>query len=163
VVLSRIPPVIANPVEAGVKIPPAYRWLEVHGAGRPLLEIPIRRDFAGLYHECRAMYFATYHRLPLLNGYSGHVPETFRQRARIAARLPDPAALRTLCTDTNLGWVLVHLDRLSPAARRAWLNPPPEFRPAARFGNTVLFATACPAVGPASTVHPSIPAAAAPN
>jgi hypothetical protein len=145
-VLVRVPPVRATPVEVGAALPPAYAWLAAHGEGRPLAEVPFGRT-ADMYEEARAMYFAIYHRLPLLNGYSGHVPARMQERAAVVARLPDPEALGVLCRETGLGWILVHRERLMPPLRARWEQPGPAFREAATFGPAVVFAVDCAAVG----------------
>ena len=150
-VVLRTPPVVATPVEAGEKIPRTYQWLRENGAGRPLLEAPVRTGLAavlGGYEECRAMYLATYHRLPLVNGYSGFVPESVRRRYEVAARLPHPSAIARLCAETRLGWILLHRDRLAAEARAAWDDPPAALAVAATFGDDVVFSVRCPGGSP---------------
>ena len=144
-VLARVPPVRPTPVEVGAALPPAYGWLAAHGEGRPLAEVPFGRT-ADMYEEARAMYFAIYHRLPLLNGYSGHVPARVQERAGVVARLPDSEALGVLCRETGLGWILLHRERLAPRVRARWERPGPALREAAAFGPDVVFAVDCAAV-----------------
>lgn len=148
IVVARIPSVIGTPVEVGSAVPPAYVWLRAHGRGLPLVEAPYRSGGTGAldnYDETRAMYFSTYHRLPLLNGHSGHMPSSFVARTHTAAQLPASAAVATLCAETGLGWILLHRERLPPRARRAWDETPAELRTAARFGEDEVFSVTCPA------------------
>jgi len=124
---SRGLPVVAMPVATGATVPRVYRWLAAYGAGRPLLELPVlsaRRETgtkAGAA-EAMAMYFSTYHWLPLLNGYSGYVPASFGALMTVAMRLPDQEAMQTLVDCTGLRWILVH--QPSPLARAAWSRVP---------------------------------------
>jgi hypothetical protein len=148
VVAARIPPVVAVPIEVGPTIPPAYAWLRTHGAGKPLIEVPIHEGVGSVgdvYRDGRAMYLATYHRLPLLNGYSGYTPESFTRRIEVARRLPASEALATLCSETGLGWVLLRPRFVPPVARRAWDAPPPGMRVAAAFSDEVIYAVSCEA------------------
>jgi len=149
-VLYRVPPVFTHHVEVRGALPPAYVWLQNHGRGRPLLELPRSRNLgiAGIYSETRAMYFATYHRLPLLNGYSTYVRSTFRRREELMAQLPLAKALDELCAEVGPFWILLHRDRASRAGRLLWAKHAPAFRVAACFGNDVVFETSCPGGDP---------------
>lgn len=143
-VLLRIPALVPAHIEAGPDIPEVYRWLAANGHRRPLLELPLRPVTAAARMSARAMYFSPYHGSPVLNGYGGFPPPSFWRRMRIAERLPHRKAARLLCSETGLGWILLHRDRLPLAARRAWDSPPSTLRPVARFGDDVLFAVTCP-------------------
>jgi hypothetical protein len=147
VVLAAIPPTIPVRIEVGAGIPPAYEWLRRYGDRRPLLEAPVRGRAVGLEdvaRDARAMYLATYHRLPLLNGYSGYAPPGYGRRRAIAERLPEPGALHDLCAETGLGWVLLHRDQLPPTRPR-WPQRPERLVPVATFGDDVVFSVLCPA------------------
>jgi hypothetical protein len=149
--------VIGTAVEVGGTVPPAYLWLRAHGRGLPLVEVPYRGGGTGAldnYAETRAMYFSTYHRLPVLNGHSGHMPSAFVARTRTAARLPASAAVAALCAETGLGWILLHRERLPPRARQGWDEPPAELRTAARFGADEVFSVSCAAIAPPSELQP---------
>jgi hypothetical protein len=67
------------------------------------------------------MYFSTYHWLPILNGYSGYIPDSYPALMEHAARLPDPGALRVLVDCAGLRWIL--LRDAGPGARAAWQRP----------------------------------------
>jgi hypothetical protein len=146
VVVARIPRAVPVAIEVGDSVPPVYRWLAVQGAGRPLLEAPIRSGVAGIadiHRDGRAMYLASVHRLPLLNGYGGYAPDSHMRRMEAAARLPEPAALAVLCSETGLGWVLLRRDQLDGAGRRAWETLPPALTVASSFGDEVVLAVDC--------------------
>lgn len=97
-------------------VPQVYRWLAANGAGRALLELPL----AGPSEAGRRMYFSTYHWLPTVDGYSAYPPMTRDLSWRISYGLPGEAALQQLVDLADIGWVVVHLDEMPPAARRAW-------------------------------------------
>jgi hypothetical protein len=64
------------------------------------------------------MYRAIAHRRRLLNGYSGYWPAGFSERAKLASRLPDAAALAQLRAATGLGLVMVRLADFGLEKRR---------------------------------------------
>jgi hypothetical protein len=110
----------AWPVATGRDLPPAYRWLAAHGDGGPLLEVPIgpALGLAHRYAAARAMYFSTYHWLPLLNGHTGYPPPSYAVVEELGARLPATDALRELVDCAGLRWVLAH--GLPPATAALW-------------------------------------------
>ena len=115
-------PLQLQPVEVGSALPPAYHWLARHGAGRPLLDWPIPPpgDLRAGYEQSRAMYFSTYHWLPLLNGYTAYEPPSHEVVSLLAQRLPEPRSLQELIDLTGVRLLLLHRDRLDPAARERW-------------------------------------------
>lgn len=58
-----------------------HRWLEQHATGQPLIDLPMSTSDSevDLELEVRAIRRALRHRSPVVNGYSGYFPETFRQ------------------------------------------------------------------------------------
>lgn len=130
-------PMVRHPLMpqlVGDAVPPVYRWLAAHGGGWPLVELPP----AGFTTEARRMYFSTVHWLPLVGGYTAYPPpETARRRALMEA-LPEVRALDELVRETGAGWILVHTQFPSVAAR--WNGPlPPGIEPAARWPDALLF------------------------
>jgi hypothetical protein len=104
---------------------------EIGGALRastgPLLELPIGPT---ALMSASAMLRSIYHRHPLLNGYSGYVPESYARRMELACHLPDRDALAQLVHTTGVALVLVHLMTLD-ASRRSGvglLRCPPDPR-----------------------------------
>jgi len=68
----------------------------------------------------RAMVNSTFHWHPILNGYSSYFPARFASRLEIADELPGRDALAALIEETDLRFVLVHLDRLDSGQRVRW-------------------------------------------
>ncbi len=128
-------PVRARPLpEAG---PPAeaYVWLRDHGQGGALLELP-----AGVPDGVDARYLlpSLFHRLPLVNGYSGYQPASYPLVVALAAELPSTDALRALAALTGTRWLLVHLAGVAPEQRSTW-DHPADLAPPHRFGDDLLF------------------------
>src|SRR5207249_2997872 len=66
-----------TPVDA---LPPVYGWLAEHGAGQPLLELPVRSwrgDVVGNLREQRYAWASMRHWLPHLSGRSGYFPPSY--------------------------------------------------------------------------------------
>jgi hypothetical protein len=119
--LRRPPRLVAVPT--GADVPAVYRWLAEHGEGAPLLELPVLgTTVTGMSKagraETMAMYFSTYHWLPILNGYSGYIPGSYAALMEQAMKLPDPEALRLLVDCAGLRWIL--LRAAAPATAAAW-------------------------------------------
>lgn len=118
----------------GDSVPRAYRWLEAHGKGRPLLEFPTGNQVV----LARRMYLSHAHWLPHLQGYSAYAPWASRYLQRLAASLPSKKALEELTDTVDVGWILVHLDELGSRAQ-AWEGDlPPGIRKARRFGDDLI-------------------------
>ena len=117
-------------------LPDAIRWLAGNGRGRPLLEIP-----GGDYpREGRRMYLSTFHWLPILGGYSAYPPRIAQHLGWIAWNLPAEQNLQGLVNSVEVGWLLVHLDEMTPESRARWDGAPPEgLVPVGRFGDDLLF------------------------
>ena len=74
------------------QFPPLYHWLAAEGDG-PILELP----FHDGHRELPYVYYSTLHRRPLVNGYSGYEPPTYRRLREICCwPVPDEAALAEL-------------------------------------------------------------------
>jgi hypothetical protein len=117
------PPRVQNrawPIATARDLPAAYRWLAEHGEGGPLLEMPIGGPSAlwGLRAAAKAMYFSTYHWLPLLNGHTSYVPRSYAVVKATAMDLPDRAALQRLVDCAGLRWILVHAE--GQRSKRPW-------------------------------------------
>ncbi len=114
--LERMPALAQHPETTPRTLPPAYAWLARHGEGRPLLELP-QPSFT---EAARRMVLSTYHWLPIVDGYSGYYPRTAGYLHGIAASLPDEAALQELVDVVDIGWILVHLDKIPDP--RPWID-----------------------------------------
>jgi hypothetical protein len=133
-------------VPADGEVPPVYRWLAQHGDGGPLLEVSGTGVPEPELFEVLAMYYSTYHWLPILNGYTGYAPPSHDFVRRHAAELPDADALTLLRDCTGVRWVLVHeltptraalWDRLGGVERRGAFPRPPS-------GEDVLYEVVAP-------------------
>lgn len=106
----------AFPVPTRRQLSPAHRWLIANGRGRPLIEVPMDPLFR--VADARAMVNSTYHWLPLLNGYTGHIPPGSAFLLEHAQQLPSLESLQILVDCADLEWILVHR---TPVARTdAW-------------------------------------------
>jgi hypothetical protein len=132
-------PIPLKPVPVGSNVPAVYRYLREHGDDRPLLELP-SSVLLGAYQSARAMYFSTFHWLPILNGHTGHPPPTFEFLMRRARKLPAPGALQEIVNLVDLGWILVHRTELGAADAHAWEAPMPGLELVGRFdGGDLLY------------------------
>ena len=84
-----------------------YEWLRDHGDGRPLVEVPIARKLWGTV-DSYAMYYSTFHWLPLVNGHSSYLPEISKLLRGYADQLPAPEPLAVLRACIDLRWVVAH-------------------------------------------------------
>ena len=89
----------------GPRVSPLYR--EVRDLGGPvvLLEFP----FGDTAHDLLAVYYAGFHRRPLVNGYSGFFPRSYVERqALLADPARDPRAAAEAVRASGATHVLVH-------------------------------------------------------
>ena len=122
-------------------VPSVYRWLAAHGAGRALLELPAGDSVA----SAQRMYMSTYHWLPIVDGYSAYPPASARYLQGIAAGLPAPSSLQQLVDAADIGWILVHRDRLPEPRRIAWEGTlPAGLERAGLWGDDLLLRVALP-------------------
>jgi hypothetical protein len=71
----------------------------------------------GTFHfHARAMYWSTYHWLPLVNGYSDILPQDFERIALPINAFPDPGSFEIMKA-RNVRYVLWHLDDYQSAGR----------------------------------------------
>jgi hypothetical protein len=97
----------------------------------PLLELPVgvpgphdtvADKFAIASAHARAMCRSIFHWRPLLNGYSSYWPTGFIDRMELSLRLPDAEALAALRQASGVRSILVRIQELPPAQRRAWFR-----------------------------------------
>lgn len=103
--------------------PPALTWLAENGRGRAVLELPPARDAA---QNAQRAYLSTFHWQPIVDGYSAYPPSHPKEIHWIAHRLPAADALHELLDLVDVGWLLVHRDRLPALARPLWNGPLPD-------------------------------------
>jgi hypothetical protein len=94
------------PLPAEDELPAAYSWLAGRREVRALLELPLASSESELVHvELPYLYAGTRHWKPLVNGYSGYVPEeNLRFRQSCCFPFPDAGSLRQLRR-----WGVTHL------------------------------------------------------
>jgi hypothetical protein len=118
-------PISLRAIETRETVPPVYRWLATAPPGA-VLELPFRNwDVFGLDREREALlnYRSVYHWHPIVNGYSGHAPATYRLMAAIAARLPDPIALHDIAAFGGVRYIII-----PTAAAPEWQDAKVEMR-----------------------------------
>jgi hypothetical protein len=88
----------------------------------PVLEAPWGPDAQQLFAtESLNQLASTLHWRPLLNGFTAYPPGSYQLLLRAARGLPGAAGLAELGRLSGLRWIVVHRERLTPDARRAWL------------------------------------------
>jgi hypothetical protein len=133
-------PVATTPIATDDHVPAVYRALASAAPG-PLLELPFHdvalQPFERL-EEARRAYLSVYHWHPLLNGYSGYVPASYRIVSGLVRALPDAEALRLLGRTTGVRYVVIHGDQLPPSLRADWPARVAALGTSRSFGQDVL-------------------------
>ena len=112
-------------IEAHAQRSSGYRALGGLEPG-PVLEIPWSMDQGrNVVEDSRYVLASTLHWKPILNGFTGYRPPSYALLQRIAQTLPEAHAIERMQRLTGLRWIVVHLDRMKPAQRRAWQNAGP--------------------------------------
>jgi energy-coupling factor transporter transmembrane protein EcfT len=86
----------------------------------PLLELPWSLDAGDIEYGSRSALASTRHWRPILNGYTGHRPRSYRFLLRIVQRLPDPRAIRQLRRLAGLRYILLDLPRIRRGSLPQW-------------------------------------------
>src|SRR5919198_2270411 len=137
-----------RPIETNADVPAVYRWLAEHGAGEPVLELPVgvdSMDWGAMYTQSRYAYLSSFHWSPLLNGYTAYPPDSFYLTMAIARRLPDRHALQDLVDLTGLHWLVLHRALTDSATLQAWQRAE-GLTAAGRWGDDALFQVTLPVV-----------------
>lgn len=100
-------------------IPGVYRMLAELPRGA-VAEFPFYWRPFDFRHHSLYMLLSTYHWQPLLNGYSDHIPQDFREIAEPLSRFPTPEAFRIL-QERQVRYLMFHLN-LYGARRRELLG-----------------------------------------
>jgi hypothetical protein len=106
--------------------PDAARTLSAYAAlaalpPGPVLEAPWGAGVPDLLAtESLRQLASTLHWRPLLNGFTAYPPPSYELLLRVARTLPDETALAELARLSGLRWIVLHRERLTPEARRAW-------------------------------------------
>jgi hypothetical protein len=89
---------------AGAALTPVYRLVRDLPAGSVVAEFP----FGDLANEIRYVFYAGYHRQPIVNGYSGITPESYRRLSRVLSNIPTTDEAWTALTSSGASHVVVH-------------------------------------------------------
>ena len=115
-------PVALRPIEARDTVPPVYRWLADQPRGA-VLELPFG-NFPDFYfdgeREALRAYRSVYHWQPILNGFSGYAPTSYRLVDAMSFHLPDRAALHRLVSFTGVRYIILEEARIPPRLVRQW-------------------------------------------
>jgi hypothetical protein len=98
------------------ELPAIYRHLESVAGEGALLELPLPPP-ERFQDNAAYVYRSAAHRLPIVNGYSGFVPETYRRTYQLLQTRPLPEGLTRLSAQ-GVRFVLAHEGRLGPRIRR---------------------------------------------
>ncbi len=123
-------------------LPHAYRTLAGLPRG-PVVELPYWSDSISFHRHAEYMLWSTAHWQPLVNGYSDHIPQDFRDQAATLARFPSResfAALEALAAR----YAVFHLDLRAPddrdsLIRRLDVDYANYLRPLEKDGNVWLY------------------------
>jgi hypothetical protein len=96
-------------------LPPIYGHLEKAGEGA-LLELPLPPP-ESFQDNALYVFRSAYHRRPIVNGYSGFVPDSYRKAYERLRLQPMPEVLAWLSSQ-GVRLVLAHEGRIGPRLRR---------------------------------------------
>jgi hypothetical protein len=116
-------------------IPAIYRQLR-DTPDAVAAELPFPHPWS-VFHNARFMLYSTEHWKPMLNGYSGFVPYSYRQHFDQLAGFPDDRAIAALQT-LRVTHLFVHVDQLGAAAAEQ-LDRMPALTRLAADGSIVLY------------------------
>jgi hypothetical protein len=104
-------PIEGISVPVGKDLPPTYAWLKEQGKEAVVLELPFAE-----WIPCEALYlyFSTYHKKRIVNGYSGFIPASAYWLKETFRKFPDPESLRLL-EALHVDFVVFHTKLLPPA------------------------------------------------
>lgn len=108
-VLTPFVPIWVEKAPAFKDLPPVYHWLEEHRSDYTMIELPIGKN---TFIEGSYTYASAFHGMKMVNGYSGHFPDTFQEAMRIMPLFPSDASIEFLRA-LNVDLVVLHKDFLS--------------------------------------------------
>jgi hypothetical protein len=105
-----------EPLPDEAHFPAVYHWLARQNGVRGVLELPFQDNSTDILY----MYYATLHWKPLVNGYSGYIPDHYiRLQMDCCYPLPDPVQTERL-RDWGVTHVLLHKNTLGMRWQRRW-------------------------------------------
>ena len=123
-------------------LPNAYRTL----AGlpkAPVIELPYWSDSIAFHRHAEYMLTSTAHWQPLINGYSDHIPQDFRDSAATLAQFPSRESFAVL-ESLEARYAVFHLELMAPNDRdnlvhRLDVDYEGYLRPLEKDGNVWLY------------------------
>ncbi|MFQ5792394.1 MAG: hypothetical protein ACE5JI_18145, partial [Acidobacteriota bacterium] len=97
-------------------LPPIYRSLVDSDEPGPLVELPLPHP-GHFQDNARYVYRSIFHRKPLVNGYSGFVPQSYRE-AHALLMSDDLRDGLAIMERKGVKWLLAHTARLGPRMQR---------------------------------------------
>jgi hypothetical protein len=98
-------------------VPSIYRALARLPRG-PVIEVPFWSDRIAYHRHAEYMLMSTYHWQPLINGYSDHIPQDFRDAAAPLSGFPSAESFKIL-EQRGARYAVVHLDLMNEPTRQA--------------------------------------------
>jgi hypothetical protein len=98
-------------------VPAAYHTLARLPRG-PVIEVPFWSDRLAYHRHAEYMLGSTYHWQPLINGYSDHIPQDFRDAALPLSGFPSPDSFKIL-EQRGARYAVVHLNLMNTQARES--------------------------------------------
>ena len=104
------------------EIPGAYRWMESREGEAPMIVLPTaddpsllppEREIAYATHATLRMYYNTANWKKVVNGYSGYIPESYREAVEATRVFPSETATRYL-EGLGVEYILVEGSRYGP-------------------------------------------------
>jgi hypothetical protein len=101
-------------------LPSVYRTL-AHLPRGPVIELPFWSDRNTFHGHAQYMLNSTYHWQPLINGYSDHIPQDFRDNAVPLTGFPSRDSFAIL-ERSGARYVVAHLNLMGTGARTALID-----------------------------------------
>jgi len=96
-------------------LPKAYQTLASLPKA-PTIELPYWNRSIDFHRHAEYMLTSTAHWQPLINGYSDHIPQDFRDNAPVLATFPSRESFAVL-QPLGARYVVLHMDLMTPADR----------------------------------------------
>jgi hypothetical protein len=96
-------PLITAPITPA----PVYEWLAARRDDGAVIELPLPDEHALPGHDAEFMYQSAFHWRPIVNGYSGNVPESYVEVLREMRNFPSNSAIGLL-RRIGVRYVVVH-------------------------------------------------------
>jgi hypothetical protein len=101
-------------------LPDVYRTLARLPRG-PVIELPFWSDRIAYHRHAEYMLDSAYHWQPLINGYSDHIPQDFRDNALPLSGFPSKDSFAIL-EPLGARYAVVHLNLVDPQTREALID-----------------------------------------